>query len=146
MKQLASSALFAAAAALVACHAPPPRPAIGAGVAPAEKAALDDAWPVLARDCAPCHSASGTHASRDKAMQHVDMSIYPFGGEHAATVGFEVREALGLTGKPATMPANDPGSVRGADLAAIDRWARAWIAAHPAAHPDDDADDTEDGD
>jgi hypothetical protein len=136
---LVAAVSFAALTLAGGCHAPPPRPAIGAGVAPAERAALDDAWPALARDCAPCHSAGGGHAD-PKAMHHLDMSSYPFGGHHAATVGFEVREALGLTGKKATMPANDPGSVRGADLAAIDRWAQAWIAAHPEAHPDEAGD------
>jgi len=144
MKHVISSAPLLAAAWLVACHAPPPKPAVGADVAPAEKAALDDAWPALARDCAPCHSSGGAHA-KAKALHHFDMSTYPFGGHHAATIGFEVREALGLTGKKATMPANDPGSVRGADLAAIDRWAQAWIAAHPEAKDDQDGDVDEGG-
>jgi len=134
---IASLASLVAAAALAACHAPPPEPPVGGGVAPAERAALDQAWPAIAHACAPCHSRAGHYADA-KAMQHLDMSTYPFGGHHAATAGFEVREALGLTGKPATMPKDEPGSVRGADLDAIDGWAKAWIAAHPDARPDED--------
>src|SRR5690348_4015648 len=106
----------------------------------AEQTAYQAAKPVFEKYCVGCHSTSGAHAS-PKAMEHLDMSAYPFGGHHAKTAGAEVREALGASGKPATMPDNDPGAVKGDDLALVLAWADAFDKAHPGAATQQDDDD-----
>ena len=118
----------------------------------AETAAWNTAKPVFERACARCHTSAGKDTGKKK-LAHFNMDTYPLGGHHAAMIGPEVREVLGLAGTKATMPSDAPGSVTGDDLAKIKAWADAWDAAdtagaHPkaakAAHDDDDDDDDHD--
>ena len=97
-------------------------------VGPAEAAAYETAKPVFTKYCAECHTTGGPGSGRE-ALEHFDMSGYPFGGHHAATIGAEVREVLGATGEKPTMPKNKPGIVTGDELAAILAWADAFDAA-----------------
>ncbi len=147
-----------AADAAVAETTPPPAPPdaatpdtakINEGLLADERAAYDKAKPVFDKYCAKCHTQTGKNATKKK-LAHFDMTSYPFGGHHAATIGTEVREALGLAGEKATMPDDKPGSVKGDDLAAIDAWAKAWLEADRAgahgakpASADHDDDDKE---
>jgi hypothetical protein len=108
----------------------------------AEAAAWDTAKPVLEKACASCHTAAGKKSAKKK-LDHFNMDTYPLGGHHTATIGFTIREVLGIGGKKPTMPYDKPGSVKGDDLAKIEAWTDAWEAAekggaHPAvAHHDD---------
>ncbi len=100
-----------------------------------EHAAYEKAKPVFDRFCAGCHTQGGKQATKKK-LDHFDMSSYPFGGHHAATLGPTIRKVLAIDGGKPTMPSNKPGSVTGDDLAAIAAWTRAWDAAQSAgAHP-----------
>ena len=54
------------------------------------------------------------------------MDTYPFGGHHAGDMADTIRKVLGATGQRATMPADRPGVVRGAELATILKWADAF--------------------
>ena len=132
-----------------AMAAAPDTAKINEGLLADEHAAYDKAKPVFDKYCAKCHTQTGKMATKKK-LGHFDMTSYPFGGHHAATIGPEVREALGLAGEKATMPDDKPGSVKGDDLATIDAWAQAWIKADQAGahgpkpasagHDDDDKD------
>jgi hypothetical protein len=149
----------AADAAVAAMPPPPPSPidaapaapdpaAVNAALLADEQTAYDKAKPVFEHYCASCHTQNGKKATKKK-LSHFDMTSYPFGGHHAATIGNEVREVLGLTGEKPTMPDDKPGSVKGDDLAAVDAWAQAWIkadkagahGAKPAGSDHDDDDD-----
>jgi hypothetical protein len=118
--------------------APPPTPdpaTVNVGLLATERGAWDTARPVFDKDCAMCHTKAGKKSAKKK-LDHFDMDTYPPGGHHTATIGFEIREVLGITGKKATMPKNAPGSVKGDDLALIKAWTDAWEAADTAgAHP-----------
>ena len=71
--------------------------------------------------------------SKRKALLHLAMDTYPFGGHHANEVGKVVRAALGMGGGgKATMPSDEPGTVAGEDLRLILAWAEAFDRAHPA--------------
>src|ERR1700733_13880425 len=71
---------------------------------PEETAAFEIAKPVFARHCFRCHSTAGKK-SKHKALDHLSMDQYPFGGHHADEAGKVVREVLGAdTGGKATMP------------------------------------------
>lgn len=108
---------------------PPPDPAaIKAALLATEQDTFAAAKPVFTKFCASCHVQGGAKATKKK-LGHFDMTAYPLGGHHAATIGHEILEVLGQTGEKATMPDNKPGSVTGADLAALTIWAQAWIAA-----------------
>jgi hypothetical protein len=100
-------------------------------VTPPERHAFDKARPAFERHCFRCHAKGGKKA-KAKARAHLDMTSYPFGGHHAGEVGAAVRKVLGVgpTNGRATMPSDDPGAVKGADLAAILAWADAFSAAH----------------
>jgi mono/diheme cytochrome c family protein len=101
----------------------------------AETDAFAKAKPVFERACGGCHTQGAKNATAKK-LDHFDMTSYPFGGHHAATIGMTVRTVLGLGNKKATMPSNKPGSIGGDDLAAIKTWIEAWEAADKAgAHP-----------
>jgi len=153
-------------AALVACGAsatpaavarppekPPDKPAEPSTPDPAaakaallarERAAWDTAKPVFQNSCATCHSKAGKKAAKKK-LDHFDLDTYPPGGHHTGTIGYTVREVLGLSGEKATMPYDAPGSVQGEDLAKIVAWTDAWEAAdkggaHPPAAPETDDD------
>jgi len=113
-----------------------------------ETAAWDKARPVFAKYCASCHTTAGKKKSAKK-LDHFNMDTYPLGGHHAATIGFTIRDVLGISGKKATMPSDKVGAVKGDDLAVVKAWADAWEAAERAGkhphdehgHHDDDDDD-----
>jgi hypothetical protein len=101
----------------------------------AELTAWDAAGPVFQKFCATCHSSAGKKASK-KTLEHFVIDTYPPGGHHTATIGFTVRDVLGISGKKPIMPSGKPGSVKGDDLAKIKAWTDAWEAAEKAgAHP-----------
>ena len=109
-----------------------------------ERAAWDAAKPVFDKSCANCHTKAGKKSAKKK-LDHFDMDTYPPGGHHTGTIGFTIREVLGVSGKKPTMPYDKPGSVKGDDLAKIKAWTDAWEAsdkggAHPPAAPDKDND------
>jgi cytochrome c len=138
-------------APIAAAPAPTPVPAkpdqehVKADLLAAETAAYDKAKPVFDTACARCHTKTGKKM-KAATLEHVDMTAYPFGGMHAASIGNEIRVVLAIDGhKKASMPADQPGSVTGDDLATIKAWTEAWQAAgaagvHPAepAEKDDD--------
>ena len=101
----------------------------------AETAAYEKAKPVFDKYCATCHTKAGKKSAKKK-LDHFDMDMYPFGGEHTAFIGNHIRDVLGLSGKKATMPKDKPGTVKGDELATIKAWTDAWEAAEKAgAHP-----------
>lgn len=65
------------------------------------------------------------------------MDGYPFGGHHAGQISGTIREALGASGQPATMPKDRPGAVQSEELRAILDWADAFDRAHAAGNHDD---------
>jgi hypothetical protein len=95
-----------------------------------------NAWlaarPVFDKYCAPCHSQKAAHPDRE-ALEHLDMTSYPLGGEHAKLAGSAVREVLGGTGEKPTMPKGSPGAVQGDDLKLVFAWADAFDKAYPPA-------------
>ncbi len=108
----------------------------------AERTAWDTAKPMFDKSCATCHSKAGKKSAKKK-MDHFNMDMYPPGGHHTGTIGFTIREVLGIDGKKPTMPFDKPGSVQGEDLAKIKAWTDAWVAAdnggaHPPVAPDND--------
>jgi hypothetical protein len=109
----------------------PPREPDTSSLLAAEMAAFERARPVFEKWCAACHSKDGRKQSVSK-RKHFDMTTYPFGGHHASEIGAEVREALGVTGKKPTMPADNKGAVKGEELEVIKAWADAFDAAHAA--------------
>jgi hypothetical protein len=121
--------------------APDPAKAKADAVA-TEDAAYEKAKPVFEKYCANCHTKAGKKATAKK-LDHFDMGMYPFGGEHTKSIGNEIRKVLGIDGGKPTMPYDKPGSVTGDDLAAIKAWTEAWQAAgkagvHPAEPADND--------
>lgn len=110
----------------------------------AETAAYEKAKPVFVKYCSNCHTKDGKKSSAKK-LGHFDMGVYPFGGEHTASIGNEIRKVLGIDGGKATMPFDKPGSVTGEDLATIKAWTEAWQAAGAAGvHPADAAEKDDD--
>ncbi len=67
------------------------------------------------------------------------MDDYPFGGHHADEAGAVVRKVLGVAGRKATMPPDNPGAVTGDDLSDILAWADAYDAAKRASKDKADA-------
>ena len=127
---------------------PPPKvdPAkVRAELVAAETAAYEQAKPAFAKYCASCHTKAGKKANKKK-LDHFAMDAYPFTGEHAKSIGNEIRVVLAIDGnKKATMPSDKPGSVTGSDLALIKAWTEAWQAAGKAgAHPAEPADKDDD--
>ena len=103
-----------------------------APVSSAEQAAYDAAKPAFERHCVRCHSHAG-ETPRAKAINHIDMSSYPFGGHHPHDSGAVIRRSLlgdKAKGKDPSMPRGKPGSVVGADLEKILAWADAFEKAH----------------
>ncbi len=96
-----------------------------------ERAAFRRAQPVFAKYCYSCHSTKTGHRKK-KALAHLGMDRYPFTGHHAGEAGEAIREALGASGKEPTMPDDDPGAVRGAELQLVLDWAAAFDRAHGA--------------
>lgn len=107
----------------------------------AETAAYARAKPVFDKECARCHTKTGKKA-KAKTLAHVDMTTYPFGGEHAASIGNEIRVVLGIDGhKKPSMPSDKPGSLTSDELATTKAWSEAWKAAGAAGvHPAEPAD------
>ena len=98
---------------------------------PEELAAYEAAKPVFERHCFRCHTTAGKKAKR-KALEHLAMDDYPFGGHHAGEASTVIRKVLGVGGKAkATMPSDDPGAVAGDELKRIVAWADAFDRAHP---------------
>jgi hypothetical protein len=103
-------------------HAPQPTPE--------EIAAFEKAKPAFVRHCFRCHTSAGKK-SKPKALAHLSMDGYPFGGHHADESGTVIRKVLGAGGGKPTMPSDEPGAVTGEDLARILAWADAFEHAHP---------------
>ncbi len=96
-----------------------------------EMAAYQAAKPVFEEQCESCHLvAPGKKAS--KGAKHFAMGSYPFGGHHASELATTIRTSLGATGKPATMPKDDPGAVQGEELKLVLAWADAFDEASAA--------------
>ena len=89
-----------------------------------ERTAYDAARPVFDTYCANCHTSRGSKSSKS-AIGHFSMDAYPFGGHHADDVSAAIRKVLGVSGAPATMPRDRPGSVTGEELQLILAWAEA---------------------
>jgi hypothetical protein len=133
---------FALIFAVIACfampavahegHDPTPVPASLAS-AQAELAAFAAARPVFERHCFRCHTAAGPLAESE-TLEHLDMDRYPFASHHGDLTR-RIRASLGALAGHSTpeMPADRPGAVQGAELAAILAWADAYDLAHPAA-------------
>ncbi len=98
---------------------------------PAEIATFERAKPAFERHCFRCHTTGGKK-SKTKALVHVAMDAYPFGGHHADEAGAVVRKVLGAGGAKPTMPSDDPGVVTGDDLTRMLAWADAYDAAKRA--------------
>jgi hypothetical protein len=94
-----------------------------------ELAAFSAAKAAFERHCFRCHTTGGKK-SKPKAMSHMSMDGYPFGGHHASEAGAMVRKVLGDRDRKATMPSDDPGSVTGDDLKQILAWADSFDTAH----------------
>ena len=123
-------------------EAPPKEPEKAAEPSPAatdpkadllamETSAWESARPIFDKACATCHTIAGKKATKKK-LDHFKLDSYPPGGHHTSTIGFTIRDVLGLSGKKPTMPYDKPGSVEGDDLAKIKAWADAWEAAERA--------------
>ena len=131
--------IFAFAAAAIVAAVPFAAPDAGAHAGhshagaskptPEELEAFALAKPAFERHCFRCHTTSGKK-SKPKAMGHVSMDSYPFGGHHASEAGAIVRKVLGDRSRKATMPSDDPGSVTEDDLKRILAWADAFDKAH----------------
>jgi hypothetical protein len=96
---------------------------------PSEQEAYERARPVFEMYCASCHTSS---AGKRAALRHFTMDGYPFGGHHAAQISSTIREVLGASGQPATMPKDRPGVIQADELRAILDWADAFDRAHAA--------------
>lgn len=97
---------------------------------PEETAAFEAARPAFEHQCFRCHTSAGKK-SKPKALEHIAMDRYPFGGHHAGEAGKAIRKVLGADGKSkATMPSDDRGAVAGDELARILAWADAFDRAH----------------
>ena len=110
----------------------------------AENDAFEAAKPVFEKYCANCHSKDGRGAD-DKKLFHFEMTSYPFGGHHVATMGPTISHVLGIDGAQPIMPKDHPGAVQGDDLAKVKAWVDAWqkaedAGAHPPHDPDTDKD------
>ena len=97
----------------------------------AEIAAFERGKPAFERHCFRCHTTGGKK-SKPKALAHIAMDGYPFGGHHADEAGAVVRKVLGGGGAKPTMPSDDPGVVTGDDLTRMLAWADAYDAAKRA--------------
>ena len=138
------------AVVLAACGPPstpvakaPAAVVVDAGVAPApvapvvsqaeldaaERAAFDRAKPVIDRYCSACHTKRGKKKTQ-KRLDAIDFSKYPPAGRYAKIVGGAVRDVLGQSGVPATMPFDRKGAVVGDELAVVMGWVDAWAHAH----------------
>jgi hypothetical protein len=97
----------------------------------AEQDAYQRAKPVFDKYCAKCHSSAGKKAKK-ATLDHFSMDTYPFGGHHETEMGEAMRAVLGVAGKRPTMPKDQPGIVRGDELALIVAWSEAFDKSHAA--------------
>jgi hypothetical protein len=97
----------------------------------AEMAAYQAAKPVFKEQCESCHLVT-PGKKESKGAKHFAMGSYPFGGHHASELSATIRTSLGATGKPATMPKDDPGAIQGEELKLVLAWADAFDAAAAA--------------
>ncbi len=79
-----------------------------------------------------CHTPPKSGKKGGKSLNHFSMAGYPFDGHHKTELGQSIRTSLGASGKAATMPKNDPGSVTGDRLNLVLEWADAFDAAKAA--------------
>ena len=107
----------------------PPQPDPKQVAMETELAAFENAKPTFEKFCSGCH-LQGKRGATKKALAELDITAYPFTGEHAN--GPDIRKSLGIGGGKAKMPKNKPGSVKGDDLAKITAWLDAWDAAEAA--------------
>jgi mono/diheme cytochrome c family protein len=124
--------------------AKPDQAAVKPELLASERSAWAAAKPVFDKSCATCHTKDGKKSAKKK-LDHFNMDTYPPGGHHTGTIGFTIRDVLGITGKKPAMPFDTPGSVQGEDLAKIKAWTDAWevadeAGAHPPAASDKDND------
>ena len=105
---------------------------------PDEITAFERAKPTFERHCFRCHTSAGKK-SKPKALAHLTMDGYPFGGHHADEAGAVVRKVLGAGGGKPSMPSDHPGVVTGDDLTRILAWADAYDAAKRASKDNPDA-------
>ena len=95
-----------------------------------ELSAFAAAKPAFKRHCFRCHTTAGKK-SKPKALAHLAMDRYPFGGHHGTEAGGVIRKVLGVSqGLKATMPSDDPGVVTGDDLARLLAWADEFDRSH----------------
>lgn len=111
----------------------------------AESNAWLQAKPVFDKYCAGCHTQTGKQADQKK-LDDFDFTIYPSSTRHPRTIGFTVRDVLGISETKPTMPADQPGTVSGRELATAKIWIDAWEAAerggaHRPARSDTEHDD-----
>lgn len=96
--------------------------------------AYQAAKPVFDTYCAGCHT-TGTgkpKKARKEALKHFSMDAYPFTGHHVGELGETVRKVLGVGKGKATMPMDDPGAVKGEELALVVAWTKAYDQAAQA--------------
>src|SRR5262249_19205491 len=73
----------------------PPKSDPKADAPAAETAAYEKAKPAFEKACATCHTKAGKKSAKKK-LDHFAMDTYPFGGHHTATIGFTIRDVLGI--------------------------------------------------
>ena len=115
--------------------AEPPPPAepdpaqVKADLLAAETAAYEAAKPVFEKHCVRCHQ-EGQKKAKKKILEHLNITTYPFTGEHGADAGPAIRKVLAIGGGKAVMPADTKGAVQGEELALVAAWADAWDKSH----------------
>jgi len=107
-------------------------PSLVADLMRVEMAAYQRARPVFEEQCGGCHVPDPTRKKIKKAVAHFSMASYPFHGHHQGELGQAIRVVIGGAGTPATMPKDDPGSMKGDDLKVLLAWADAFDAAREA--------------
>jgi hypothetical protein len=121
--------------ATTGCGAGPSNPNQSHGSVPAtleadpmtqEMQTYEQAKPVFEKYCAGCHTERARGTEHAEALLHFSMDRYPFGGHHADEIGAEIRAVLGATDNEPTMPPDNPGVVRGEELALVLAWADAF--------------------
>lgn len=103
----------------------------GEALAAAEMEAYEAAEPVFEEYCRGCHDPA--EAEKDsKALVHLSMDDYPFGGHHVHELGKTIPRATGATDEGATMPKDDPGVLDERERQLIVTWADAYERARAA--------------
>jgi hypothetical protein len=135
LNRLQIHACFVLAVAATGCGAGQSHPNQSHGSAPAtleadpiaqEMQTYEQAKPVFEKYCAACHTERARGTEHAEALLHFSMDRYPFGGHHADEIGAEIRAVLGAADNEPTMPPDNPGVVRGEELALVLAWADAF--------------------